>query len=891
MSRQEDVLKQLQSFSEDRPQGVSAEEIAHALNINRSTASRYLNGLVQSNQAEKIAGKPVRYYRRSSQQNQDIGESLQPLVQQGMAALSYPFQTLHVLLTGETGTGKTYLAEHLHEEAVKQAYITKDTPFVTFNCADYAQNPELLVGQIFGIKKGAFTGAVQDEPGLVELADGGILFLDEIHRLPASGQEMLFYLMDKGVYRRFGEATRERQAKVTFIGATTERSDEVLLPTLFRRFSVKLTIPPLRARSRKERIALLHLLLQQEEGKMDTHLSIEEKGSEAFLRYSCPGNIGQLKNDVQIACARAYLRYLNHKDSQVTVQKEDIPIENDVMKSFRPRENVYNDPVQVSETFEEQGRSEEQNIPLPNIYQRLDEKQAELNAVGDIAAGDSLQKVVNQYIQDLTDHYPEGAISYDAWHDLVDEDLLQALQRAPTVLSEFFSRELDKQSLYVIGLHLQNLRNHNMGDNQLLPSFSRAPQRERKAAYRLAEYLEDTIHFKLPNDEVELLAHFLTPEPEPPPIPNSQTVYILLVTHGRATASSMAEVTNTLLGTAVVQSIDMPLDISAEKTYEEIQANIKRALSLQTYQGVLLLVDMGSLVTLGDTFYHEWDLPVYTLPCVNMPMVMEAGRKSLVQGMTVEEVYESAYKAMTLFMHEGNSSQVPKRKRLIATVCFTGEGAAQLLEEWLAAQLTEADKDVVIRSVRIHPVSRDTSILDQLKDYYEIVAIIGTVHISMDEIPFIPAWELLKQEGSSRLFKLLEVTRQNQSLPVDNHQHVQEGYQAIANGLGEIVTYINPRVFCTILDDCLSQIQDYYGWEDDRALGMGMHIGVLLDRMMHAHLHDEMEELQKTMPMHKDFDHDLAEMAVWEPLVNRLEETFQVEFKHTFLKATMKLSR
>ncbi|NRX13523.1 transcriptional regulator with AAA-type ATPase domain [Clostridium beijerinckii] len=72
--------------------------------------------------------------------------------------------------------------------------LPEDAPFVVFNCADYANNPQLLLSYIFGHIKGAFTGADKEKEGIVEKADGGILFLDEIHRLPPEGQEMIFYL-------------------------------------------------------------------------------------------------------------------------------------------------------------------------------------------------------------------------------------------------------------------------------------------------------------------------------------------------------------------------------------------------------------------------------------------------------------------------------------------------------------------------------------------------------------------------------------------------------------------------------------------------------------------------------------------------------------------------
>ncbi|MBQ1809487.1 MAG: sigma 54-interacting transcriptional regulator, partial [Selenomonas sp.] len=280
--------------------GLDAQEIADKLDILRNNVSKELNELHRQDKIVKFTGRPVRYFDRETlaallsldldqgpYQFRDIEEcrrlfgaggqdenpfarligadkSLKRQVEQGKAAILYPPDGLHTLIVGQTGVGKTLFAHMMFAYGKAMKKFGEEAPFITFNCADYYNNPQLLISHVFGHIKGAFTGADTAKAGLVEAADGGVLFLDEIHRLPPEGQEMIFYFMDTGTFNRLGETTRSRRAKVLIIGATTEDPNSALTKTFVRRIPNIITIKPLAERTLEEKLDILKLLFMEE---------------------------------------------------------------------------------------------------------------------------------------------------------------------------------------------------------------------------------------------------------------------------------------------------------------------------------------------------------------------------------------------------------------------------------------------------------------------------------------------------------------------------------------------------------------------------------------------------------------------------------------------------
>ncbi len=213
-----------------------------------------------------------------------------------------------VLIEGETGTGKELTARALHAESLRAS-----RPFVAVNCAGLTES--LLTSQLFGHKRGTFTGAVADQPGLFEAAHGGTLFLDEIADVSAGAQQALLRVLEDGMVQRVGD-TMSRAVNVRIVSATQRdlkvdvAAGRFRADLLYRLRAVRLALPPLR--ERREDVSLL-LASSLARAVRHTGLPVEGFSGSATARlevYSWPGNVRELNHAVDhavLACRRGLI--------------------------------------------------------------------------------------------------------------------------------------------------------------------------------------------------------------------------------------------------------------------------------------------------------------------------------------------------------------------------------------------------------------------------------------------------------------------------------------------------------------------------------------------------------------------------------------------------------
>lgn len=238
----------------------------------------------------------------------------------------------HSIITGESGTGKTMLARTIYYYAKNVGVLKEDAPFIEVNCAQYT-NPDIAAMEVFGSNEGAYTGS-KDKKGLFELANGGILFLDEAHTLDRH-QNLLLKVIESGNVRRIG-GVKDIKVNVIVIAASTRNLEEVLMPELYQRLAqYELYLPPLRDRTDIEKHTLLNVLIDKyKESANDRYginlkIDFEPEAQAKLMKYSYPRNIRQFRDVVNnsIDSAVPLIGPDIEKDITTIVNLENLPPE------------------------------------------------------------------------------------------------------------------------------------------------------------------------------------------------------------------------------------------------------------------------------------------------------------------------------------------------------------------------------------------------------------------------------------------------------------------------------------------------------------------------------------------------------------------------------------
>lgn len=692
----ESIFRQLElrlagcSLTADALSGFSAMAIADSLRQKRSIISHHLNNLHREQRVVKVNSRPVlflpvealrRHHRLAVRQGdyasiqalcaerQDSLElligaqgSLQESLRQCKAAISYPGAGLPLLLRGPTGTGKSFLARQLWQYAIEQGILPPEAPFTVFNCAEYANNPELLTSKLFGHAKGAFTGADRAVSGLIETSNGGVLFIDEVHRLPPEGQEKLFHFMDNGTWRRLGESSDERSATVRLIFASTEDLEKHFLATFIRRIPVIVKILPIAERGQYERLAFIHHFFRREAQRLHHDLSLDSEIISQLMQETLEGNVGGLENLIRNICASAW----------TFGQRDDGVLE--VKAGQLPDRLLMEVPFTVPQTAERVMIYREGGV-FPRVsgqhqeYLRLTENICGL--CEELAQENISARTFDKLVYQNLTLYLDALMNKESPRARQDKRL-RFIEDVGKAIAAHYDLELNAEFAYLTGRYLTSLP---LTPVEASPSVRHVMLRWLEEAPGLAQRVAQKL-LDVVNNKYDLLIDTLDRLVVAAIVSNAidatsgGKVKALIIAHGYSTASSIAGVANRLIGEKIYHAMDMPMEVAFSDVSRAIVDYLQHT---DTRAGVMVLIDMGYTKEIADALLSVIHGPLVVVDNVTTRLALNVASEIALQKnieQIAEEIVPLNQSRWDVFWPE------QKKARALLVTCITGIGTA-----------------------------------------------------------------------------------------------------------------------------------------------------------------------------------------------------------------------
>jgi len=793
--------------------GVTAQSIAEIFGIKRNVASHYLNLLEKEGKLQKGTNRPVHFSiptdteKKAEECNNMIDErpaaqkevsvfskfigyngSMEQVIEKCKAAVNYPVNGLTMIICGASGVGKSYLASLIHQYAVESGAVEKNAPFVVLNCADYANNSELLSSVLFGHVKGAFTGANEEKQGLLAEADGGYLFLDEVHNLSAENQEKLFLFIDSQKYRMLGDSKNWQTAKVRLLFATTEDIHSTLLATFRRRIPFEIRIPDFLERSYGERFLLVSSFFQNEAEILKKNICVDSEYFRRMLNLHEEGNIGAVKSKIKVLCAQAYSQQREEELRITTPGKESSdsfhfywnrPEKKKWMSSYQIFSNItgcfvsgmnYSKIEEVLDLF------------LQTITRRLEENKKENNFCEippfrhyEEKCRNSINKILKSY------GYRLNELEIDEFYKMVIAVLFdETFFGAAFKISGYEKKKYRKYEVMISRILDAVLEDYNDNVREFLQTI-------------LTVWLSDKVKVK-------------------------SKINALILMHGEHSASSMASLANEMIGDYVYEAFDMPIQVHTEELIVKVNDYVR---DIETNEGLVLLVDMGSLERMYDKISRNVDGDLVIVNNVSTAFALELGFSLFDKA----DIYRITQMDMSQFNMKMQYYKGLSQKPNIIVSCISGEGIAVEIKEILSRYVNTDEIDILTMdySELKKQLNRGSA-----EDFHNTIVVFTTTPLSSTVVPVMNVEDLVN--GFT-----------NPSFPefMLNKENVREFTNDIIKlftlkGVASRLRFLNPEVVMQEVDQVIRGYENYYHVQlaNFLRINLFLHTSIMIERVL-----------------------------------------------------------
>ncbi|WP_313467533.1 sigma 54-interacting transcriptional regulator [Carnobacterium sp.] len=755
--------------------------------------------------------------------------SLSDAVEQMKTAVFYPGRGLPMMITGDTGVGKSFFVNIAYQFMKSAKVVDDNAPFKVFNCAQYHNNPELLSGILFGYVKGAFTGAEEDRNGLLNDADGGVLFLDEVHRLPPEGQEKLFVYMDEGFYSRIGE-TSNHASNVRLVFATTEQKED-FLETFMRRIPIHIHIPNIEERGILEKKQIVEKAFFGESKSFNKNIVVSPRVFDLLLQSEYSGNIGDIKNVIKYVCGRANAR--EPQSDEIYIVLKDLPAKmyrhKPIAETYTIEKRKYFFTPKGNTTFVPRITNERASLDTKimdaytkaqseglttfetrNLFESvLDNIMNELIYANHTDTNENLEKFVSETMQDVFR-------TLDSSSRLVyDGNFVTGVSYY--IYKFVFKRNVEDKriTLAILNFVKDLYPNEQMTISKIIPLI------ETSLDIHFSEV--DQMYLSLFLSMVNLNI-------------STNEIEGIIVAHGYATASSIANLCNRILGKRTFIGIDMPIVATINDISEKIFEYSSR---INSAREIIVMVDMGSLNTLYASLCEALNKPLLFIDQLNTLMALEVGNM-IDQKLPLQEIGQRIKENVVpnVQLYEPKL----KKEQAIITTCLTGLGTAIQIQTLLSNCL-DGIVNIQILSINFAEL-KNNGIPSEIEKKYEIVSIVGTDDPEIKNVPFVFLDQIITGDGKNEMINLFDSILTENEIDEINNRLVRS---FSLNRVLDSITILDTKKIMEICENVINSLEKdlLIGLTNAKKIAHYVHISCMVERLIRRSEIEEFPDIEK----------------------------------------------
>lgn len=830
-------------FTKENISLFSTQSISDQLRLSRSLTSQYLNQLQREKKLIKINTRPVYFIdplalnsfynttlahtnylsvdelmkelENAEMNNADFNkligkkESLSYCIEQTIVAVTYPDNGLPVFIIGESGVGKTFFAKLTAEYISQNRYPNQNTAY--FECFKYKNNTDLFCKTLNKVLEQSIN-------------EKRILIFDDIHFLSDKAFEMVISLLEHFYDQK------KKQNKFYLILTSATSLDLSYKQKLSSKLPITISLPSLHERQISEIESFIHQFYKLESNKVHKSIFISSKVFNTFLRYDFSDNINGLRNAIQLSVANALVKQKNKEDPNLNIYMYDL----NKFAIYEQIQDIYSrdsDNIMIEiDHMNSMLKLNKITIFLESLMKIYD--QFNLSEITYHELLDLLIKQINEFydsIQFDKSYYNDKIKSIEKVVSTIFEETEEIYRiYFPSVfnyaLSHFIADRLQITSS-ISGFEAANYDKINSLYMVIKESFSKETI--------ISDEIENALYQKLDMHigKIELSIIILSIHIYNHNIYNTETLGII-VAHGNSTASSIADIANSLLGYRIFESLNMPYNIQMP----EIAMKIKKIMRIKkNIKNLIMLVDMGSLEHLGDELKDLSNVNIGIINNISTGLVINIGYKIL-SNSSIDRILKKACDEYTI-----KYKMIRKEKKNRA-ILFTTENGDLINEK-----LVDLFKKSLPKKTGIHIIPYEFQSLIQeenrksIFDTYEILFICGTLNPDIPSIPFVSIDSFLNITELSKISNFLYSYLNKAELDLFRNNLLLNF--SMQNVVGYL-TILDAKKIIDSVSHFLSTLQNKLKIKIDfnTSIGLIIHISCMIERLVtHSSIDEEID--------------------------------------------------